>query len=1059
MMSPDFGRIRQSMRVLSVPLSIPFLRTVVASLIDGRLVRGFEARSRPENLAQATLYLPTQRAGRLVRDIFLEELGLQAVLLPRIVALGDIDEDELAFSEESESYGGAAALDLAPKLGELERRLSLARLVAAWAKGAVSAPLVVGGPASTLALAGDLARLMDDMVTRGVGWDALDRVPDALDKYWQFSLEFLQIARQAWPAHLQEIGKMEPAARRDLLIDAEARRLAARHDGPVIAAGSTGSMPATAKFLHVIAQLPKGAIVLPGLDTDLDEEAWQAIGGIRDAQGRFTTPPSSNHPQYAMQALLQRLTIKRSDVEILKSPAAQGRDVLVSEAMRPSSATSHWQQRLAEPDVDAKISVGMAKVAVIEAENTETEALAIAVALREARHLGKSAALVTPDRGLARRVIAALERWNLAYDDSGGDPLMDTPGGIFARLIAEAAAKELEPPILLALVKHPLCRLGAPAGAFRTAIETLELALLRGTRPQAGSIGLAQDLCRFRRELMRWRAGEASSLHGSEPCTRLTDKELDAAVDLASRLKDALAPLESLDASKSFDFSELAERHQIALIALSRDENGVALAFEDVGGAALALAFDDLLGAASPSGLTAQLKDYPEVFQTAFADRMVRRPERANVDLKIYGPLEARLTQSDRVIIGGLVEGVWPPAPRIDPWLSRPMRYELGLDLPERRIGLSAHDFAQLLGTEEIILSHAAKIGGAPAVASRFLHRLEAVAGEARWSAATGEGQKYLRWASELDRPEQVKPADQPAPRPPRTARPLRLSVTAIEDWLRDPYTIYARHILRLLPLDPVDMPLSAADRGSAIHDAIGEFTQTFAAGLPDDPAGTLRGIGQKFFTPLMERPEARALWWPRFLRIATWFGNWEKARRDQLIRIAAEISGEIPIRLADDRTFVLTARADRIEQRSDRTFAILDYKTGQPPTGKQVRMGLSPQLTLEAAILREGGFAGLPTGASVSELVYVRLSGNNPPGEEKLLELKIRPSDMSQPPDEAADYARTQLEALIRKFDDDKEPYTSLNLSMWANRYGRYDDLARIKEWSAAGGLGIEEW
>src|SRR5581483_5924339 len=428
------------MRVLSVPLSVPFLRTVVEALLDGRLVRGFEARSRPENLAQATLYLPTRRSVRLVREIFLEELGTQAVLLPRIVALGDIDEDELAFMEEAESYGGTAMLELAPKLGELERRLTLAKLVAAWAKGAVSAPLVVGGPASTLALAGDLARLMDDMVTRGVEWDALDKViPDALDKYWQLSLEFLQIARQAWPAHLEEIGKMEPAARRDLLIDAEARRLALHHHGPVIAAGSTGSMPATAKFLHVIAKLPNGAVVLPGLDMELDEEAWQTIGGIRDALGRFTTPPSSNHPQYAMQSLLQRLSIKREDVEILKASAAHGREVLVSEAMRPSNATAHWHERLAEADVDARISTGMAKLAVIEAENPETEALAIAVALREARHLGKSAALVTPDRALARRVAAALDRWNLAFDDSGGDPLMDTPSGIFARLAAEAA--------------------------------------------------------------------------------------------------------------------------------------------------------------------------------------------------------------------------------------------------------------------------------------------------------------------------------------------------------------------------------------------------------------------------------------------------------------------------------------------------------------------------------------------------------------------------------------------------------------------------------------------
>jgi ATP-dependent helicase/nuclease subunit B len=1048
------------MRVFSVPVSVPLLRTVIAALVDGRLVDGFEARANPEKLPQATLYLPTRRAGRMAREIFLDELKTDAVVLPRIVALGDIDEDELAFAEEAENYGGAAPLDVPPKLGDLERRLTLATLVAAWAKTPVSAPLVVGGPASTLALAGDLARLMDDMVTRGVGWDALDGlVPDQLDKYWQHSLDFLRIARQAWPAHLQEIQKIEPAARRDLLIEAEARRLTARHDGPVIAAGSTGSMPATAKFLHAVAKLPHGAVVLPGLDTDLDDDAWQMIGGSRDAQGKFITPPSSNHPQYAMHALLARFGLKCGDVEILGRPAPHGREVLVSEAMRPSNATAQWHRRLAQPDIVERISGGMSNLAVIEADNPEMEALAIAVAMREARHLDKSAALVTPDRALARRVAAALGRWNLDFDDSGGDALMETSAGIFARLAAEAAAGWLEPPTLLALVKHPLCRLGGAPGALKEAAETLELALLRGTRPQAGTSGLKRDFVRFRIELGKLRRGETSSLHVSEPRTRLGDEALDRADRLIGLLQAALAPLESIPALKPHDFAELAERHRNVLIALSSDQHGAPLAFEGQQGLALASAFDELLAGEARSGLMVQLGDYPEVFQTAFADRMVRRPEAANVHLKIYGPLEARLTQSDRVIVGGLVEGVWPPTPRVDPWLSRPMRHELGLDLPERRIGLSAHDFAQLLGTADVILSHAAKVGGAPAVASRFLHRLEAVAGEQRWQAAKAAGEKYVRFASELDRPARVEPIAQPVPKPPRAVRPLKLSVTAIEDWLRDPYTIYARHILRLNPLDPVDMPLSAADRGSAIHDALGEFTQTFAGALPDDPARALRDIGKKFFAPLMERPEARALWWPRFQRIARWFADWETVRRGGVAAIAAEIRGEIKIPLDNERSFTLSARADRIERRHDQTFAILDYKTGQPPTDKQVRMGLSPQLTLEAAILREGGFAGIPADASVSELSYVRLSGNNPPGEERRLELKFNKSDTPQSPDEAADEARRKLEALIRAFEDESQAYTSLNLSMWSNRYGTYDDLARIKEWSAAGGLGIEEW
>jgi ATP-dependent helicase/nuclease subunit B len=1044
------------MRVFNVPASAPFLRTVIAALVDGRLVDGFNARANPERLAQATFYLPTRRAGRMAREIFLDVLSTDAVILPRIVILGAIDDDEVSFATEDIR----GAFDIPPAFGELERRLLLAQMIATWAKGIrpddpTQSPLVVGGPASTLALADDLARLMDDMVTRKVEWGAFGGlVPDALDQYWQFTLQFLNVAKDVWPNIMRAYDKIEPMARINRLIEAEAKRLVVQHQGPVIAAGSTGSRPSSAELLHVIAGLPQGAVVLPGLDTDLDDDAWQLIGGVTDAHGKVSAT-ASNHPQFAMHALLERFGLKRSDVEPLGTAAAHGRELLMSEAMRPSNATARWHQRLAEPKVEQKISSGMSNLAVIEAANPEMEALAIAVAMREARELDKSAALVTPDRALARRVMAALGRWNLAFDDSGGDALMDTPAGIFARLAAEAVSGGLEPPTLLALLKHPLLRLGDAQGTFKGAVETLELALLRGTRPEAGGGGLAKGFVRFRLELVEFRAGNTSPLHGSEPRTRLRDEDLDKAQWLIASLQAALSPLESIDLSKPHDFSELAERHRDVLIALSRDQNGLAVAFEGHQGRALEAAFDDLLSEPTRSGLMVQLGDYPDVFQTAFGDRPVRRPEVAAAHLRIYGQLEARLTESDRVILGGLVEGVWPPAPRNDPWLSRPMRHELGLDLPERRIGLSAHDFAQLLGADEVILSHAAKVGGAPSVASRFLHRLEAVAGEPRWEAAKARGKIYLDYAHELDRPDKVEPIPQPIPKPPRAARPLKLSVTAIEDWLRDPYTIYAKFILNLASLDPVDMPLSAADRGSAIHDALGDFTQTYATALPDDPAGALRQIGEKHFAPLMDRPEARALWWPRFLRIASWFAGWENERRINVRNIDAETRGEISIPLDNGRTFCLSARADRIEHRTDRTFAILDYKTGAPPTGKQVRMGLSPQLTLEAAILREGGFKDIPAGSSVSELLYVRLSGNNPPGKSILLELKVNKGDTPQFPDDAADEARHKLEALIRAFENEEQAYTSLNLSMWTNRYGAYDDLARIKEWSAAGGLG----
>ena len=345
------------------------------------------------------------------------------------------------------------------------------------------------------------------------------------------------------------------------------------------------------------------------------------------------------------------------------------------------------------------------------------------------------------------------------------------------------------------------------------------------------------------------------------------------------------------------DFAELAQRHRDVLMELSRDRHGVATVFDGPQGSALARAFDDLLGGQAQSGLMVQLGDYPEVFQTAFGDRIVRRPESASAQLHIYGQLEARLTQSDRVILGGLVEGVWPPAPRIDPWLSRPMRHELGLDLPERRIGLSAHDFAQLLGADDVILTHAAKVGGAPAVASRFLHRLEAVAGEERWKAANAAGEKYLRFAGELDRPDKVEPIPQPAPKPPRAVRPH-------ETVGHRDRGLAARS---LYDLRQVHSEARAAR--SRRHAAVGRrprfgdprcarriHARSSPRACPTIPRATLRGIGEKYFAPLMERPEARALWWPRFQRIAAWFADWEIARRGNVARIAAEIRGEIPI-------------------------------------------------------------------------------------------------------------------------------------------------------------------
>jgi ATP-dependent helicase/nuclease subunit B len=1039
-------------RVFNIPASAPFLPTLIRALLEGRVVPGFDRGSDPLALAGATIYLPTRRACRLARDVFLDVSGREAAILPRIIPIGDIDEDEIVFSQAAAEIG-AAALDLPEALGGLERRLLLSRLISAWATrlapGQGETPLVANRPASALALADDLARLIDDVTTRGVPWDRLDDlVPDHLDRYWQLTLEFLKIAREVWPLLLAQRGMIEVAARRDALIKAEAARLS-RLAGPVIVAGSTGSIPATAELIAAVAGLPHGAVVLPGLDTDLDQESWDLIAGGRDRDHR--APPVAGHPQFAMQALLSRIGIAREAVERLAEPAAGGRERLLSEAFRPADATDLWRMRVAEPGFAAHVQAALTGLSFIEAANAEEEALAIAIALREAiTEPGKTAALVTPDRSLARRVLAALARWNVEVDDSGGDPLAETPAGLFARIAAQACIGSLAPVDLLALLKHPLLRLAAAEGLHRRVIAALERAVLRGPRPRPGSAGLAGALAALRAELGKLRRKEKSDLHASDLRTQLRDYELDAAADLVTRLGAALAPLEALDAGPH-SLRDIATRHRMIVAALSADPGGAAAAFAGEAGSALAETFDAIEASVAAADLMVALADYPDLFRAAIADRVVRRPDLPGVRVRILGLLEARLTVSDRRVLGGLNEGTWPPETRGDAWLSRPMRLALALDLPERRIGLSAHDFSQLTGAREVILTRSAKLAGAPTVTSRFVQRLAAVAGE-RWQEVCERGEKHLSWARALDRPSgPPRPAPRPAPRPPIDVRPTRLSVTEIEHWLRDPYTIYAKHILRLLPLDPVDMPPGAADRGNVIHGAIGDFTQAFAKELPDDALAQLVALGRKHFAALDDVPEAKAFWWPRFLRIARWFANWERERRPAIAALHAEIRGEIEIPLGS-RTLRLSARADRIERLAGGGYAILDYKTGQLPTAPQVASGLSPQLTLEGAILRAGKFPDIPPGP-IEALIYVSLKGGDPIGDDRLLQFN------GSTPDAEAETALRRLTAVAQKFEDPETPYLSRERPMWRRRaYGDYDHLARVKEWSPTSGAADEE-
>jgi ATP-dependent helicase/nuclease subunit B len=368
---------------------------------------------------------------------------------------------------------------------------------------------------------------------------------------------------------------------------------------------------------------------------------------------------------------------------------------------------------------------------------------------------------------------------------------------------------------------------------------------------------------------------------------------------------------------------------------------------------------------------------------------------------------------------------------------------ELGLSQPERQIGLTAHDFVQAFAAEQVLITRAERVDGTPTVASRWLMRLDNSLSGAGIGGGLPQNHSYLDWFDALDRPDQVTPVKPPEPRPPVEARPRQLSVTAIETWIRDPYAVFARRILRLQPLDPLDADPGAADRGTLIHKILETFMRTYPDSLPPDAGRELMNIGEIYFRQHITRPGVQAFWWPRFLRIADWFVAFETARRNSGISsVLIERKGDMVLDVGSS-SFHLTAQADRIDRLADGSLAVMDYKTGQPPTAPQVESWLVPQLSLEAAMAKAGAFPGLPS-APVSELVYLRLSGGRIAGEEKRLKLDV---------DDVAKTAVERLRGYIAAFDKPDMPYRSRPRPMFKSRFGDYDHLARVREWSSIDG------
>jgi len=1026
-------------KVYTIAPERPFLATLAGGLLE---MTGGD----PLRLPRVTVLLPTRRAVRALREAFLRATseGREAgapLLLPRMRAVGDLDSDELSFAE-GETDGETLAVP--PAIPELRRRLLLTQLVMRWGQVRGQPPI---SPGQAAALAASLARFLDTVATEGANFARLaDLVPQDLAAHWQIVHRFLGILPNRWPQILAAEGALDPSVRRNRLLERQAATWCRFPPAdPVIAAGLTGGIPALTELVSTIAELDHGEVILPGLDRGRDGAEWQAIE--RD----------ETHPQYLMALLLQTLGVAPAEVpdwpagaaaphplplpacgeregpaeregegrhaaifakkrrghdsNQLELPLSRGaaegerahgrRARLVAEALRPAATTDAWR-RLPRQAADTFDGVSR-----FDCASAQQEAVTIALLLRRKLETpGATAALVTPDRELARRVAAELRRWGIEIDDSAGMPLNRTPPGAFLRLVLELAESGLAPVPLLAALKHPLAAGGLDPAAFRRLARRLEEAIL-GPRPAPGFAGLRAAL------------GNADA-----GLPRFVDR-LDACLGRLPDLLDAGAvPLARLVIAHI----EAAER-----LAASAAEPGSTRLWAGEAGESAARFCHELIDAARDFPPLAG-HDYAALFAALAAGVVVRPVFGRHPRLAIWGLVEARLQHADLLILGGLNEGSWPGPAELDPWMSRQMRRQFRVAVPERSVGIAAHDFAQAFGAPVVALTRAARQEGVPTVPSRWLLRLDAVLHAAGLDGALRPDQTVQFAADQIDEAERYRPLPPPAPRPPLAARPRQLSVTQIETWLRDPYAIYGRHILDLVPLDELDADPGRADLGIAIHGALDEFVRRYPRALPPEAEAELLEIGLSHFGAMLSRPGAWAFWWPRFERIVRWLVTEERAHRSGVVESLSECRGSLTL-AAPGGPFTLTAKADRIDRLAAGGFLLVDYKTGSLPSKKEIESGFAPQLPLEGAILRDGSFAGL-TGAPAA-LEYWRLSGGIPIGQRR----PISEDD----PNRLIASVLARVRALIERFDDPATPYLAQPAPQWAPRFSDYRHLERV--------------
>lgn len=984
--------------LVNMPSGLPFLTSLANGLRE----------KYGDELQSALILLPTRRAVRAMGEAFVmvaRQDGAKATLLPRMRPLADIDPEEPPF-EPGELLG-----KVGPAIDGTQRRFEMAHIVAAYHERAMDLPL---DAATALAMADPLLAILDDAAleeARLIENDNFSRLMGEAAKHFQDAATLYRIIQEFWPKRLKELGLEEAQYRKVKLLDALVESWTqSPPDYPVIIAGSTGSLKATRRLMKCVSNLPKGLVVLPGFQTTDNDKTWAAI--------------DEQHPQFGMKCVIQDIGINRGDVSDFitvnkaKDVKRAARAQILEEALVPVSQTYDWLGRIEKLRKDGGADIfahATTDLSLIETQTDAEEALVLALILRQTLETpDKTAALVTPDQNLARRVRAQLSRWEIDVDMSQGEPLAESSTGLLIDAILEFIRTpdgEVEKAVLLT---HPLCALGQDAQHVTHMWQEAELNVYREHRAKEAAMKQA--------------------------------KHLDETLFVA------LAPLESLDEYNQAHTWAQALIASLEAVAKTEKETGAQRLWKGQAGEAAAkllekiIIFGDYLPETDVIG-------FQRLLRRLMTGMVVRPAFGHHPRLSILGPLEARMLASDIVILGGMNESIWPAATTIGPFLSRGMRKEMGLSLPERRHGLAAHDFFELAANPTVYMTRSKRSESGPTIASRWIWRLKTLlrgaVGQDEAKALLTSNHPYLDWARALDRAviAEVNPAKKPMPRPDTqdrwsTPRGRSLSITEVKTLIRDPYSIYGKHVLGLRKLRDLGADLGASEFGTAIHLGIEKYLNVYHPPFKESDEIHLIESFDQTFNASGYSPENIAKERPRFHAIA-------KALHAELNRrhekgfdiIGQEVWGEITV---PDREFSIRGLMDFVE-RDPQGYGFVDFKTGTPSSDKIVAAGFDPQLPLAGLIAREGGLKGFPKAQTV-ELGYMRIKGSNdgfeykPLGKEKPVETLI---------DEALDI----LQKLIDSFDDPTTPYPSQVRAQYKNSWSDFDDLARREEWDGIEG------